>query len=79
MPAAGMRWRPDFAAANAANAASLASCLMRMITDTSTPYLRAASAWDSSWQVTSRNTSHFSSGESCRRALRLPFSIITSS
>jgi hypothetical protein len=30
-------------------------------------------------QITSRNTSHFSSGDSCRRARRLPFSIISSS
>ena len=46
---------------------------------TSTPHFRAASACVSCCEVTSRNTSHFSSGDSCRRLRGLPFSIITSS
>jgi hypothetical protein len=50
-----------------------------MITLTSTPYFRAASACEISCEVTSKKTSHFSSGVNCRRALRLPLSIITSS
>jgi hypothetical protein len=50
-----------------------------MITLTSTPYFRAASACEISCEVTSKKTSHFSSGVSCRRLRALPFSIITSS
>jgi hypothetical protein len=46
---------------------------------TSTPHFRAASACESSCEVTSRNTYHFYSGVSCRRLRRLPFSIISSS
>ena len=71
--------RPGFADANAANAASFANARNRMITLTSTPYFRAASACEISCEVTSKKTSHFSSGDSCRRLRDLPFSIITSS
>ena len=71
--------RPGFADANAASAASFAKARKRMITDTSTPYFRAASACEISCEVTSRKISHFSSGDSCRRLRDLPFSIITSS
>src|SRR5207244_687088 len=71
--------RPGFADANAASAASFANARKRTITLTSTPYFRAASACEISCEVTSRNTSHLSSGVSCRRGLRLPFSIIESS
>ena len=53
--------RPGFAEANAASAASFASALSRMITLTSTPYFRAASACEISCEVTSRKSSHFSS------------------
>jgi len=66
--------RPGFADANAANAASYANARSRMITLTSTPHFRAASACESSCEVTSRNTSHFSSGVNCRRLRRSPFS-----
>jgi len=68
-----------FADANAANVASFANARNRMITLTSTPYFRAASAWESSCEVTSRKISHFSSGDNCRRLRGFPFSIITSS
>src|SRR5512144_1031744 len=71
--------RPGFDDANAANAASFANARNRTTTLTSTPHLRAASACESSCEVTSRNSSHFSSGDSCRRLRCLPFSIITSS
>src|SRR5664279_4075553 len=71
--------RPGLAEVNAAIAASFANARSRTMTDTSTPYFRAASACEISCEVTSRNTSHFSSGESCLRGLRLPLSIITTS
>ena len=71
--------RPRFADANAASAASFANARKRIITLTSTPYFRAASAYEISCDVTSRKTSHFSSGVSCRRFRCLPFSIITTS
>ena len=71
--------RPGLAEVNAAIAASFANARNRTITDTSTPYFRAASACEISCEVTSRNTSHFSSDESCLRDLRLPLSIITTS
>ena len=71
--------RPGFADANAANAASFANARNRTITLTSTPHFLAASACEISCEVISRKISHFSSGDSCRRGLRLPFSIITSS
>src|SRR5947209_11804567 len=70
---------PGLADANAARAASRASCLIRITVLTSTPHLRAASACEISCEVTSRKISHFSSGESCRRLRGPPFSIITSS
>src|SRR5664279_4440872 len=70
---------PGLEAANAASAASLASCLIRITVLTSTFHLRAASAWESCCEQTSRNTSHFSCGDNCRRFRGLPFSIITSS
>ena len=47
--------RPGFADANAASAASFASARSRMITLTSTPYFRAASACEISCEVTSRS------------------------
>jgi hypothetical protein len=50
-----------------------------MLTLTSTPHFRAASACEISCEVTSRKISHFSSGDSCRRFRDFPFSIITSS
>jgi len=71
--------RPGFDAANAANDASLASCLIRITVLTSTPHFRAASACESSYEVTSKKISHFSSGDNCRRLRGMPFSIITSS
>src|ERR1700758_3186291 len=71
--------RPGFAEANAANAASFANARNLMITLTSTPYFRAASACEISCEVTSKKISHFSSGDSCRRLRCLPFSIITTS
>jgi EutQ-like cupin domain len=45
----------------------------------STPHFRAASACVSCCEVTSKNTSHFSAGDSCPRLRGVPFSIITSS
>jgi hypothetical protein len=71
--------RPSLDAANAASAASFASCRIRITVLTSTPHFRAASACVNCWEATSRNTSHFSSGDSCLRLRGLPFSIITSS
>jgi len=46
---------------------------------TSTFHFLAASACESSCEVTSRKISHFSSGVSCRRLRGLPFSIISTS
>jgi len=71
--------RPGFADTNTASAASFASARNRMITLTSTPYFRAASACEISCEATSRKISHFSSDDSCRRLRCLPFSIIASS
>ena len=53
--------RPGFEDANAASAASFANARNRMITLTSTPYFRAASACEISSEVTSKKISHFSS------------------
>ena len=53
--------RPGFEDANAASAPSFASRRIRITTETSTPHFRAASACESSCELTSRNTSHFSS------------------
>jgi hypothetical protein len=71
--------RPRFADANTANVASLANAPSRMITLTSTPYFRAASACEISCKVTPKKISHFSSGDSYQRLRGLPFSTITSS
>lgn len=59
--------RPGLAAANAATAASFAYRRSVMIVDTSTRYLRAASAWVISFEVTSKNACHYTSGINLRR------------
>jgi hypothetical protein len=64
---------------NAASAASLASLRILITTLTSTPHFRAQSDCVSCPVVTSKNTCHFSCGDSCRRLRDLPFSNITSS
>src|SRR4051812_33088142 len=67
--------RPGREAANAASAPSLASRRSLITVETSTPHLRAASACESCCDVTSTNTCHFSSGDSCRPLRRGPLDI----